>query len=103
MQTETRPLLRAACRCAALLRWPSSCGTPRSVPVLGPETTPCVPSPRCLGNTAFEMYTPGSRLHRRRVVEARERGMLGPPESWPLVEAWRRRLLDATQERSESR
>src|SRR6266568_5673579 len=64
MQMETQLLPRAVCRCAALLRSPFSSGTPRSVPVLSPETTPCVPSQHCLGNTAFEMHTPGSRLHR---------------------------------------
>ena len=31
----------------------------------------------------------------RRVAEARERGDLGPPDAGPLVEACRRRLMEA--------
>jgi CRP-like cAMP-binding protein len=31
----------------------------------------------------------------RRLAEARERGDLGPPEAGPLVEACRRRLMEA--------
>jgi hypothetical protein len=31
----------------------------------------------------------------RRLVEARERGEVGPPETGPLVEACRRRLMQA--------
>jgi hypothetical protein len=40
---------------------------------------------------------------RRRVAEARERGELGPPESGPLFEARRQRLLEATASANRAR